>query len=65
MDIKLLEYAQFQYGYRDRIDIEKSNEKSFELLRNKNNSQEEKTYILFLRRFIIFSAQYAGKTARM
>lgn len=60
MEVKVLESAQFQYGYRNRIDIEKSNEKSFELLINKNNLQEEKTYILYNKN--IFEANYNEDT---
>ena len=60
MEIKLLDSAQFQYGYRNRIDIEKSNEKNFEIYVNKNNSQDNKTYILYNKK--IFEANYNEDT---
>lgn len=60
METKLLESAQFQYGYRNRIDIEESNEKNFEIYVNKNNSQDKKTYILYNQK--IFEANYIEDT---
>ncbi len=60
MEIKLLDYVQFQYGYRSRVDIEKSNDKSFELLVGKNTSVENITYVTYNSK--IFEANFNEST---
>ncbi|MCE9675731.1 AAA domain-containing protein [Paraclostridium bifermentans] len=47
MEEELLEYIQFQYGYKNRNHIEKSNESFFELLLNKKEEAESITYIRY------------------
>ena len=47
MEVKVLKYAQFQYGYRNRIDIEKTDINEFKYYLSKNQSKDNSSYILY------------------
>lgn len=47
MEEKILEYVQFQYGYRNRRDIEKNHINEFKYYVKEKDSENRKSYILY------------------
>lgn len=47
MEVKVLNYVQFQYGYRNRNDIERTDINEFEIYVSKNKLKDDTSYILY------------------
>ena len=60
MEVKILEYVQFQYGYNNRNDIERSNLNEFKIYVSKNKVKDEVSYILYNNK--LYEANYNEDT---
>lgn len=60
MEVKILEYAQFQYGYKNRKDIERANKNEFSIYVSKNKLKDDISYVLYNNQ--IFEANFNEET---